>query len=151
MNHQKIQEMLLILDAPGLPTEKRREVMAHSQGCEDCQGLLTRWERIHVMFANVQMATASRGIADKVIERLVNLEACTREPTAAFRPLVQWLYPTLGYVFALLLMFTAIVHWEPFLNTRPNTEEVLLSSIPQGEQLFFTKEPPEINRLFVTQ
>jgi len=151
MDHQKIREMLFVLDAPELSAEERREVTAHAQGCVDCRGLLTRWERIHGMFSNVQTATAPRGMTDRVINRLEALEVRTEEPAAILRRWVQWLYPTLGYAFAFSLMFMAIAHWEPFLNMRPSTEKVLLSGIPQGEQSFFTQKTPEIDHLFIVQ
>jgi len=152
MDHQKIQEMLLTLDSPGLSPGEQREVMAHVQVCDECRGLLTRLESIQGVFAPVSMVTAPQGIVDRVLERLAHLEVPAAKPLLSFRPLVEWLYPALGYVFALLLMVTAIAHWEPYLKTNPSTEEVLLSSIPQEEQLFFAKEPPSIHHyLMVTQ
>lgn len=151
MDHQKIQEMLLTLDSPGLSPGVQREVMAHVQVCDQCRGLLTRLGNIQGIFAPVSLVTAPQGMADRVLERLTHLEASAAKPQLSFRPLVEWLYPALGYVFALLLMVTAIAHWEPYLKMNPNTEEVLLSSIPQEEQLFFAKEPPSIHRLMVAQ
>jgi anti-sigma factor RsiW len=151
MDHQKIQALLLTTDSPELSPEERREVAAHLQACRDCGGLAARWERIHGMFAHVSAVPPPPGMADKIMKRLADLEASDVEPQAVRRPWVQWLFPTLGYAFAFLLMFVAIAHWEPYLKANPTTETVLLSSIPQGDQLFFAKDPPEVNHLYVTQ
>jgi hypothetical protein len=65
--------------------------------------------------------------------------------------LPEWLFPVLGYSFALFLMFVAIMHWEPTMNNTPHTEAVLLTSIPQGAQWTYAQEMPEINKLLDTR
>jgi hypothetical protein len=151
MDHQKIQTLLLTLDFPGLSPEEHRKAMAHIQECAECRGLFVRWERIQGVLSSAGAVTAPEGMVHKVMGRLADLEADAGEPAAIFRPLPQWLYPSLGYAFAFLLMFVAIAHWEPYLNASPSTETVLLSSIPQGEQSFYAQEPPEIDHLFIAQ
>jgi hypothetical protein len=103
------------------------------------------------MLTIVASVQAPHGMEEKIMRRLEGLEIRAKEPSSVSRPWEQWLFPTIGYAFALLFMVVAIAHWEPYLNANPSTEEVLLSNIPQGGQIFFTKEPPSINQLLVQQ
>ena len=123
MNHRKMQEDLLALNDPELPGEVRREIMIHLQKCKDCQDLRNRWQRIRAIFFGAQITTTSGNITRKVMERLADLEVDNEGPDPIWGPMSQWLFPTLGYAFAFLLMFAAIAHWEPYLNGRSNTEE----------------------------
>lgn len=151
MNHKKMQEKILSFDDPETSVQERQEITAHLEHCALCRDLLDRWRGIHTALVSARPLTSSQHFVEKVMRRLSDLEMEAKRPAPAKPPAIGWLYPVLGYSFALLLMFAAIAHWEPYLygrNGAPSTENVLLSSVPQSEQFFFVKEPPEINYLF---
>ncbi len=151
MNHKKMREKILSLDDPEVSVQERQEMTAHLEHCTDCRNWLDRWRRIHTVFSSTETEKNSQHFVEKVMQRLDALETKDKRPISAKQPALEWLFPALGYSFALLLMFAAIAHWEPYLygkSVLPSTENVLLSNVPQTEQLFFVKEPPEINHLY---
>lgn len=148
MNHKKIQEKLSAFREGELEGRERQEIAGHLSQCGECRLRLEQWGRIRAVLSQA----AVTGDGENFVEQtMVRLQALDREAAPAFRvsfQLPKWLYPAVGYAFALMMVFVAIIAREPILNVEANTETVLLSDVPQDAQWTFSGETPGINELF---
>ncbi|OGW79248.1 MAG: hypothetical protein A3G33_00160 [Omnitrophica bacterium RIFCSPLOWO2_12_FULL_44_17] len=143
MNHQQIREKLTAFHDPELPSEERLEIAKHLESCEDCRGVLNRCEHAAKMFSRATLPKPSEKFVTGVMDRLERLEELTPAVVERPTPFLRWLFPAIGYGFALLLMLIAISNREPLIDT----ETVLLADTPQKTQWTFSKEMPEIDTL----
>lgn len=140
MNHEIMKEKVQAFRDAELPQEERTEIEKHLPLCEECRGILKRAEALG---AAMMRASADGGPSDVFVRQVMTRLARMDQPEPAPRGPVflRWLFPALGYSFALLLMFVAIAHREPYINT----ESVLLADIPQNSQWAFSSEPAGVD------
>ena len=120
MNHEMMKEKLQAFRDQELGEEGKREVLQHLPLCEECR----------------------ENFVQNVMARLERLEEpAPARPRLAF---LDWLFPVLGYGFAIALMFVAIAHREPLVTA----EAVLLADVPQNSHWAFSSEPTGVNKIF---
>ena len=139
MNHETIKEKLQAFRDRELAKEENGEIERHLPFCEECRGILKRWETIRGAFMRAASAGPSEIFVQEVMVRLGRLD----EPAPSVRrwAFLDWLFPALGYSFAIVLMAIAITHREPLVNT----ESVLLADVPQNSHWAFSPEPAGVN------
>ena len=142
MTHEDIKEKLLALFDRELDERERKEIASHLNVCEDCSGTLKRWEQISAAMSRAGSASPSSGrFVYSVMERIAASEKSAPAKNPA--PFLNWIFPTLGYTFAIFLMFIAITHREPSVNT----DAVLLADVSQTSRWTFSAESPDLNKL----
>ena len=141
MNHETMKEKVPAFRDRELPEEERKEITRHLPVCEECRGILKRWEALGGIFLKAPADGFPEIFVRQVMTRLARLD----EPAPASRRwrFLNWLFPALGYGFAIALMAMAIVHREPFVNT----ESVLLADIPQNSHWAVSPEPAGLNKI----
>ncbi len=140
MNHEIMKEKVQAFRDAELPQEERAEIETHLPACEECRGILKRAE---VLGAALVRASADDGLSEVFVRQVMTRLARMDQPAPAPRrpAFLNWLFPALGYGFALALMFVAIAHREPYINT----ESVLLADMPQNSQWAFSSEPAGVD------
>lgn len=135
MNHEIIKEKVLVYRDRELPEEERKQVERHLPVCEECRGILKRWDMLGGLFSRAASPGDSEAFVRNVMARLAQQD----EPAPLIRhwAFLDWLFPTLGYGFAIALMAVAIAHREPLVSA----ESVLLADMPQNSQWAITPEP----------
>jgi len=146
MKHQNIEEKLLAFYDSELPPIEHEEVAKHLAICKDCQSVLENWEIVRRAVSRQAVPKPSENFVHKVMTKLVDLEEA-KEKSLLFPALAKWLFPAIGYTFAIFIMFAAILHWEPVMNGETSTETVLLANVPQALRWTFSDEEPRINKL----
>ncbi len=141
MNHQNIKDKLLSFRDPELSEEERGEIAAHLPLCEECRGVLSRWETAQTAFGSVSLEPSETFVGG-VMNQLAALEEAQTRAGNRWA-LADWLLPVLGYGFAFALVFLAITHRESAVNA----EAVLLADVPQTSSWAFSEETPEIDKL----
>lgn len=140
MEHQSVREKLLLYkDAENI--DPQDEIFRHLEGCEECRAFQSRLEKIQNRLSSVSLKP-SPAFVYKVMDRLEK-EHAAKPAKASSRPALKWLFPTLGYAFAIVLMFEVILHQEIPVTT----ESVLLSDIPQEAQWSFVAQSPDTENL----
>ena len=141
MNHEIMKEKVLIYRDRELAVQERKEIEGHLPACEECRGILKRWNRFGGLFSRAALPGDSEAFTRRVMARLARQD----EPALALRrwAFLDWLFPTLGYGFAIALMAVAIAHREPFVSA----ESVLLADMPQNSQWAFTSEPAGVHEI----
>jgi anti-sigma factor RsiW len=148
MNHKQIQNHLSAFCDGHLPEDPMREVADHLRHCGECRSRVEYWRRTGSVFSGMVVDGQSENFVDRVMARLAEPE---RRAAPAFRvsfDLPKWVYPAMGYAFAVVLVFAAILAREPVLPIEANTETVLLTDIPEEAQWTFSGGVPDVNVLF---
>ena len=142
MTHEEIKEKLLALFDRELAETERHEINSHLHACENCSETVKRWEQISAAMSRAGTASPPSGrFVYSVMERIAASEKSA--PAKNPIPVLNWIFPTLGYTFAVLLMFVAITHREPSINT----DAVLLADVSQTSRWTFSAEAPDLNKL----
>ena len=141
MNHETIKEKVLAFRDQELTEEERGEVARHLPLCEECRGILKRWELIGGALSRAIPAGSSEVFVRGVMTRLARLDEPA--PAGRRRAFLDWLFPALGYGFAIALMVFAIANRESLVNT----ESVLLADVPQNSHWAFSAEPAGVNKI----
>ncbi len=141
MNHETLKEKVLAYRDRELAGEELKAVETHLPVCEECRGILKKWETLGGLFSRPVSSGDSEFFVRQVMTRLARRE----QPAPAVRrwAFLDWLFPALGYGFAIALMAVAIGQREPLINT----ESVLLADMPQTSQWAFTPEPAGVNEI----
>ncbi|HNV85862.1 MAG TPA: zf-HC2 domain-containing protein [Candidatus Omnitrophota bacterium] len=145
MKHEEIREKISEFHDPELPERERLEIADHLKSCPDCRKRLERWENVRAEFAKAPAPEPSEFFVRGVMNRIARLEEVPPEPEPWFLPFLRWLVPATGYAFAVFLIFIAILHQEPVVDT----ETLLLAHVPENAQWSFSRETPKISNLFV--
>ena len=142
MNHEILKEKVPAFRDAELPEEERKEIDQHLPVCGECRGILKKTE---VLGATISRVSADDGLSEVFVRQVMTRLACLDQPAVAPRRPVflDWLFPALGYGFAIVLMFVAIAHREPFVTT----ESVLLADMPQNSQWAFSSEPAGVDEV----
>ena len=141
MNHPYFEDQLAEFFDGELAESRRAEVEAHLSGCEECRVMLERWSKIKSAFISAPVGRSSAEFIDGVMDRLAAPVEQEQDYSRKTFPGLKWLMPALGYAFALTVMFFAIAGRQPIYAV--NTENMLLSDIPQKSQWAFSAEIPE--------
>ena len=96
MNHEILKERIPFFHDPELPAEERLEIAVHLQECEECAGVLKRWEAFSSALKTAPGPQAAPFFVNSVMSRLEDLEKVSA-PAFAGPPFLNWLLPTLGY------------------------------------------------------
>ena len=148
MNHKRIQDHLSAFCDGELPEHRMREIADHVRSCDECRSRIESWKRVGSVFSGMTVDERSEEFVDQIMARLAEPE---RKASPAFRgsfDLPKWLYPAMGYAFAIVLVFAAILAREPILRVDADTEAVLLSDIPEAAQWTFSSGVSDVNLLF---
>ncbi len=142
MNHQKIKEKIFLLGDPELPAEESAVVRKHLEGCAQCREVFGHWERSREVFRQVPAVEPSAAFTASVMRRLDAPAGNMRKKILSiFR--ADWVMPTVGYAFAVLLMGIAIAHRAPM----ENIDQGLLSGAAPSEQWVVSGDNPDMSQL----
>ena len=152
MNHKKAEKILSVFYDFELSEKEHLEVAEHVDVCKSCQFALKHFEGISAIFSRSAVLHPSESFTNRFMERLAHLEVPVKKVGQRFSFLNDLFFPLAGYSFALLLMITAVMHWEPYMASgKTITESMLLTNIPQETQWAFFQEKPEMTNLLETK
>lgn len=146
MNHEEVCEKLVEYEMGDLSQTEHCHVEAHLKNCSECSKNLNQLEMIREAYRNQLSAKNAESFVWSVMSRIDELE----QPKAVEKKgwslvLPNWLFPTLGYSFAIVLMFMAIVEREPLVTT----EAMLISQMPKSSQWMLDEQPGQAENLFM--
>lgn len=143
MDHETVKEKLFLYADPETGEEERRQIAAHTEGCEECRLLFKRWEQVQNKLSKTTLKP-SASFVFQVMERLEPSRAkAPAEVRAGFPEFLRWLFPAVGYTAAFILMFTVITHREMPVNT----ETILLADMPHISQWTLGNQAPDAGDL----
>jgi len=152
MNHKKAEKILSVFYDFELSEKEHLEVAEHAEVCKSCQFTLKQLEGISAVFSRSAALQPSESFTNRFIDHLAHLEISVKKVGQRFSFLNDLFFPLAGYSFALLLMITAVMHWEPYMASgKTITESMLLTNIPQETQWSFSQEKPEMTNLLATK
>ena len=142
MDHQILKEKLFFYKDPETSEIDRCAVALHLEGCEECRGIVKRLEQIQTKLSQTTLKP-SPNFVFQVMERLEPQTSEKAVQPTVFPAFLKWLFPALGYSFAVVLMFVVITHREMPVNT----ETILLSDMPQASQWTLGSQAPDAGAL----
>lgn len=142
MNHQNLKDKLFLYNDPELAEAEREELTSHLSECGECRNLLGQFNSIQKTFPKISSSHSSETFVNQVMNKVAALES--DQPSRAFQiPLPRWVFPALGYGFALFLMFVAVTHQ----HVPVNAETVLLTDMPEESQWMVLSDLPNVDQL----
>ena len=143
MDHETLKEKVRFYKDPETPEAERLVLTTHLESCEECRNALKQWEQVQTKFTQTALKPSSAFVF-QVMERLEPQEKEASALTPGLFPsLLRWLFPALGYSFALALMFVVITHREMPVNT----EAILLADLPHASQWTLGNQTPDAGDL----
>src|SRR5690349_18983569 len=104
--HRDIEPILEAYFDGEVSDSTRERVELHLRSCEKCLGKVKHLERLREGFAAAAKVPPSEIFVQGVIRAVQDRE--NSRPAAATPFFLRWLFPTLGYACAVILMFAAI-------------------------------------------
>lgn len=142
MDHETLKEKLFFYKDPETPEAERQSIAAHLQTCEECRVTLKNWEKLQAKFSQ-SVLKSSPNFVFQVMERLQPETQQAPAGAGLISSLFRWLFPALGYSFAIVLMFVVITHREAPVNT----EALLLADMPNASQWALGNQSPDAGDL----
>ena len=147
MTHDEMKNKLEAYFDGELPAAENQEIAAHAENCVDCRKVLVTWDAVRRAFSKAKNLPPSENFVQSVIGRIEELEKPAPEPVKHEWPVLRWFVPALGYSFAFLLMFAAIVSRQ----TPTNAEAILMADMPEYSQWAVEEDDPGMDSLFVME
>lgn len=151
MKHQRIKETLLASFDNELAHKDREQLTSHLKSCKECKREFENLKQAKELLIKFKMPQSSDHFVSQVMQKIDLLDCPVQVSVLTPFDFKKWLFPTLGYSFGLLLMFLAINYRSPESENAPNTEMVLLETVPQNSQWIFLKEKPDMTKLLETK
>lgn len=148
MDHKTIKDNLFSVYDPETGNAERQEILSHCKTCDECRARMIQWDKLRQIFSKSDTLEASPSFVNSVMAHLPEKtwEDIPSESRNLFPQIKipHWLLMPLGYGFAIILMFIAIVSRQ----TPVTAESILLADLPASSQWTVASETPNTDQIF---